>query len=119
MTLRHVAVAVALAAACGNDIEISPGARARADVLWTERCSNCHGVEGRGEGPNARTLLVSPRDFTDESWQLSASDEHIARIIVGGGTAVGKSDQMTANPDLAAAPDVVRALVAKVRSFRP
>ncbi len=33
--------------------------------LFAENCSSCHGAQGRGDGPLARTLDPSPTDFHD------------------------------------------------------
>ena len=41
----------------------------------------------------------------------------IAKVIVEGGAAIGKSPMMTANPDLKDKPEVVKALVAKIRTY--
>jgi hypothetical protein len=45
------------------------------------------------------------------------SDEHIEKIVMYGGAAVGRSPTMPGNPDLMAKPEVVRALVAHVRGL--
>jgi hypothetical protein len=46
-----------------------------------------------------------------------AATEHIEKIILSGGPAVGKSPLMPANPDLSTKPDVIRALRIMVRNF--
>ena len=62
-------------------------------------------------------LNPKPRDFTSAQWQQSVNDDHLKKIILGGGASVGKSESMPANPNLAAEPDVVDGLVALIRSF--
>lgn len=48
---------LALCVACGrND---------RMDALYAQRCLNCHGPGGRGDGPMAAALPVKPPDFRD------------------------------------------------------
>ncbi len=37
----------------------------RGRALFAEHCVACHGTEGRGDGPLARTLEPAPTDFTD------------------------------------------------------
>jgi hypothetical protein len=81
------------------------------------RCSTCHGPQGAGDGPGAAGLEPKPRDFRDPAWQASVTDDHLRRIIVLGGPAVGKSPLMPPNPDLAGKDDVVGALVARIRSL--
>jgi cytochrome c553 len=94
-------------------------AEAQAVTIFKARCSTCHGMDGKGNGAAAITLNPKPRNYTDPAWQKSVTDDHIREIIVKGGAAVGKSPNMLANPDLADKPDVVDALVKKVRSFAP
>lgn len=95
------------------------GAEAQATLIFKTRCSTCHGMDGKGSGPASITLNPKPRNYTDPAWQKSVTDDHIREIIVKGGAAMGKSPNMLANPDLADKPEVVDALVKKVRSFAP
>jgi hypothetical protein len=74
-------------------------------------------MNGKGDGPGAAALDASPRNYTDTTWQKSVTDDAISNIIVKGGAAVGKNAAMPPNPDLASKPDVVAALVKKIRSF--
>lgn len=90
-----------------------------AEARFSSLCVSCHGVDGKADGPTAQALSPRPRAFTEAAWQLSVSDQAIAEIIVKGGAAVGKSPLMPANPDLAEKPEVVKALVARVRSYGP
>jgi cytochrome c551/c552 len=107
----------ATATAEGNsDFGDGPGA-AQAETIFKTRCSTCHGMEGKGNGPASITLNPKPRNYTDVAWQKSVTDAHILEIIVKGGAAVGKSALMPPNPDLADKPEVVTALMHKVRSF--
>ncbi|HEY2510867.1 MAG TPA: c-type cytochrome [Polyangiaceae bacterium] len=95
---------------------VGPG-EAQALSIFKTRCSTCHGMEGKGNGPASLTLNPKPRNYTDVNWQKSVTDDHIREIIVKGGAAVGKSALMPPNPDLADKPAVVEALMKKVRSF--
>jgi hypothetical protein len=52
---RFGLVLTILLAACGRN--------ERMDMLYTQRCLNCHGVIGRGDGPMAAVLPVAPPDF--------------------------------------------------------
>ena len=96
---------------------IPPAATKEAAEIYTARCALCHGASGKGDGAAAAALNPKPRDYSDPAWQGSVTDEEIEKIIVGGGTAVGKSAMMPANPDLASKPDVVKALRASIRKF--
>ena len=110
------AAATATAAAPPGAFGDGPGADQAATIFKT-RCSTCHGEDGKGHGPASITLNPKPRNYTDVAWQKSVTDDHIQEIIVKGGAAVGKSPLMPPNPDLVDKPDVVTALVHKVRSF--
>ena len=85
--------------------------------FYAIRCAGCHGPQGRGDGPAAATLSPKPRTFTDPEWQKSVTDEHITTIIVKGGLAVGKSSMMPGNLELDGNTELLRGLVAEVRSF--
>jgi mono/diheme cytochrome c family protein len=97
--------------------DIAPEARQEAETVWQSRCSTCHGAAGKGDGAAAAALTPKPRDFSQQSWQSSVTDEHIEKIIAEGGQSVGLSMLMPANPDLVAKPDVIKALRAHVRSL--
>jgi uncharacterized membrane protein/cytochrome c551/c552 len=93
----------------------SPAEEARA--VFKQRCVPCHGPEGRGNGTAAAALVPKPRNYHDTEWQKSVTDEHIAKTILEGGMAVGKSEIMPSNPDLEQKPEVIKELVKLLRSF--
>jgi mono/diheme cytochrome c family protein len=63
---------------------ISPEqARVAAASLYNRYCIRCHGVDGRGVWD-----IPGAPDFTNMRWQLSRSDDQIARIIIQGRGAV-------------------------------
>jgi mono/diheme cytochrome c family protein len=99
------------------DGAIREGDRLQARELYTSTCVSCHGPEGRGNGLAAVGLPAKPASFSDPAWQRATSDEQIARAIVGGGAAVGKSPLMPPNPQLADKPGIVAALRAMIRAF--
>lgn len=114
--MRRLIFVALVVAACGPG-QVTEEHRAAAQTIWKERCSNCHGQFGRGDGPGAKLLPVHPRDFSDRHWKDQADDERIALTIVEGGAAVGLDGNMAANPDLRKRPEVVRALVEIVRGW--
>jgi len=85
--------------------------------IFDTRCVTCHGAQGAGDGPGSKALSPPPRDFRDAAWQASVTDDHLQKIILYGGAAVGRSPAMPGNPDLTARPEVVAALVAHLRSL--
>ena len=108
--------------ATGNGAPSKPTASAagakEAKEIFASLCFTCHGSTGHGDGPGAATLNPKPRTFADVAWQDSVTDEHIAKTIVYGGAAVGKSPVMVANPQLKGKTEVVASLVKIVRDFR-
>jgi mono/diheme cytochrome c family protein len=107
----------AVPAAAAAAAEPSAAAVAEADTIFTTRCAACHGVTGMGDGLAAQALNPKPRAYSDKAWQASVTDEMIAKVIVEGGPSIGKAATMTPNADLKDKPDVVKALVAKIRSY--
>src|ERR1700687_466603 len=95
----------------------SPEAREAANSIFAERCAVCHGDDGGGAGPGAANLNPKPQNFRSRKWQKSMSDQQIAMIIVNGGSSAGLSASMDENPDLEGQPDVVAALVERIRKF--
>ncbi|HMQ22463.1 MAG TPA: hypothetical protein PKE00_08245 [Planctomycetota bacterium] len=97
---------------------ISPAARVEAHQVFKTICTPCHGDTGHGDGPAAVTMDPKPRSFSDPDWQASVTDDHIKKVIVYGGAAVGKSPAMTGQPQLKDKPEVVDALVERIRKYK-
>jgi hypothetical protein len=139
--MRRLAVALMFVLACGKNNEPPPPSSGsptakpesgpshkppvaamspaeQASRLFGTLCANCHGGDGTGNTPIGQQLNPKPRNYTDAAWQASVSDDDIRKAIVGGGTAIGKSNVMPPNPDLADKPEVVNALVAIIRGFK-
>jgi len=101
--------------ACSGDD--SGGSTDLGATTFKALCATCHGETGLGDGPGAAALDPKPRTFTDKNWQTSVTDDHIKKVILYGGFAVGKSAAMPAQPQLRSKPEVLDALVAHVRKF--
>jgi mono/diheme cytochrome c family protein len=76
----------------------SAGAQDRAEgrKLYSTYCSGCHGDNGKGDGPAARSLPVKPVDHTDGKIMNQFTDKYLEEIISKGGSGVGKSAFMPA-----------------------
>ena len=83
--------------------------------LYQQRCSMCHGADGKGNTPTAQALNPKPRDHTDGAYMNALSNEHVSKVIAQGGTAVGKSPLMPPQADLN--DQQIQDLVAFVRSL--
>ena len=68
--------------------------------LYQTRCAPCHGTDGKAQTPTAKALKPTPRDHTDGAYMNALSNEHLAKVIKEGGTAVGKSPIMPPQTDL-------------------
>lgn len=63
----------------------------RGRALYDRWCAECHGHEGRGDGPAADHMLPRPRDFTAARYQVRTTgsgelptDEDILRVLRNG-----------------------------------
>ena len=106
-TVLGATVAATQAGAPADPYEIPDAARERrnpvvrsdemvrfAHVLWRKHCETCHGVAGRGDGPNARLHERrkghAPRNLTDPKVQENLTDGEIFYRISKGLTEDGK-----------------------------
>jgi len=75
-------------------IALSPVAAqdtARGAEIYRRWCAECHGAEGKGDGPAAERMLPRPRDFTEARYQIRTTgsgrlptDEDLHRVIRDG-----------------------------------
>lgn len=109
-----VLVPVVLVASAAWAQESVPG-----QATYEKWCAGCHGVEGRGDGPGAISMLPQPRDFTTGLYQIRSTpsgelptDDDILRMIdegMPGSSMPGWKDYLSA--------DERRDLVAYLKSF--
>jgi cytochrome c oxidase cbb3-type subunit III len=53
--------------------------------LYLDRCLSCHGDQGRGDGPIARSIQgPPPGDLTDNVWKHGSRPDQILRVIQEG-----------------------------------
>lgn len=106
------------AAAPAEGAPLDPAAAsAAADKVFTGQCAVCHGATGHGDGAGASALSAKPANFSDAAWQSATTDEQIRNAILQGGLGVGKNAAMPATPALGKQPEVLAALIAKLRAF--
>ncbi|MFQ5954070.1 MAG: c-type cytochrome [Kiloniellales bacterium] len=73
----------------------SPALAADAEQVFKFYCAQCHGLEGKGDGPNvSQDFPVSPRNFTNAAEMNKLSDADIKNVILDGGPAASKSPMM-------------------------
>ena len=66
------------------------------EELYGVNCASCHGARGAADGPMAANMNPKPAAHTDGAYMNALSNEHLYKVIYGGGMAVGKSALMTA-----------------------
>lgn len=118
-TFEALARSVAPAAALTFQLALfAPLAHADAsgEVLYRTYCSQCHGVEGKGNGVNAAAMSIQPRDHTDTGEMQARTDEDLFKAIKHGGKAVNKSVLMP-NWDANLSDQDIQALVAYLREL--
>ena len=62
---------------------VDPSQKSRAAAtVFNKECASCHGKDGRAKTFKAK--FNGAKDLTKQSWQESASDEHIFNVIANG-----------------------------------
>ena len=68
---------------------------AEAEQLFKFYCAQCHGLEGKGDGPNVgKEFPVDPRNFTNAEEMEKLSDADIKNVVLDGGPSASKSPMM-------------------------
>ena len=75
-----------------------PGTPSAGRSIFLHQCSACHGLEARGDGPLAATLVaqrhIRPRNLTDSNYVATKTDRDLFAVISRGGGPMGKSNYM-------------------------
>ena len=66
----------------------------KGEVLYSRYCSFCHGESGEGDGLNAFSIPVKPRNFNDPDVMSRKSDIELEKVILSGGASQGLSKYM-------------------------
>jgi len=75
----------------------TPQRVAEGEGLFTQRCVQCHGPLGAGDGTLARTLSRMPQEVGSLSWQASRTDVQLAAVVRDGvpGTAMPSGSDLS------------------------
>ncbi len=79
-----------------NPLAGDPVAVASGNEAYTALCSQCHGEDGRGKGPDAAGLNPRPADFTDQEQMQAHTDGYLFWRISDGGDFDPYNSLMTA-----------------------
>lgn len=97
MTAVVMAVALPLTACRGTSLPAEAVISGRT-LYATNGCGTCHGQQGRGDGPIAKTLTPPPRDFRDgQAFKNGADTAAVAGTIASGFTRDGGQMQSYAH----------------------
>ncbi len=79
------------ARAMKNPIEKTDANIAKGKALFEGKgtCFNCHGKEGKGDGPAGQILNPSPRDFTNCKFHKKRKDGELFWVIKNGSAGTG------------------------------
>jgi mono/diheme cytochrome c family protein len=92
--MSRLTILAAVAALLGF-LADTPVSAAEVEQVFKFYCAQCHGPEGKGDGPNvSKDFPVSPRNFTNAAEMNKLSDADIKNVILDGGPAVSKSAMM-------------------------
>jgi mono/diheme cytochrome c family protein len=67
-----------------NPIEPSAAVLAAARAVYLEKCANCHGDRGKGDGPDAASYYPHPASLADASRMEGKSDGELFYRITNG-----------------------------------
>jgi len=79
------------AKAMKNPVASSPESIAKGKALFEGKgtCFNCHGKEGKGDGPAGQILNPSPRNFTNCKFHKKRKDGELFWVIKNGSAGTG------------------------------
>jgi len=96
---------LALAVATLLAVPSAAPAQVDAKAVYDKWCAGCHGLDGRGDGPGAQTMLPRPRDFTEALYQIRTTGSgelptdddmmHVINVGMPGTTMPGWEDVLS------------------------
>jgi mono/diheme cytochrome c family protein len=66
----------------------------KGEVLYNRYCSFCHGDTGGGDGLNAYSMPIKPRNFYDQDLMAQKTDEELEKVVLTGRASQGLSEYM-------------------------
>lgn len=98
-----------------------PAAESRGKQVYDKHCVECHGIDGKGDGPAAHLMTPRPRDFTRGRYKIRSTesgnvptDDDLLRSVRQGLYASAMPGWQKLLPD-----DDIQAVVGHVKSFSP
>lgn len=81
------------------------------------KCSRCHGIDGKGAGPEAASQALPPRDLTDRAYMRTRTDGQLFYQILMGGADQSPMPAFGPESDQGWTEEKVWYMVAFVRRF--
>ena len=92
--MQRLMILAAIAFLAGQ-FDYGPASAAEPEQVFKFYCAQCHGLGGKGDGPNvSKDFPVSPRNFTSSAEMNKLSDVDIRNVIFDGGPSASKSPLM-------------------------
>ena len=86
---------IAVLAGFHTNLSATPIIAAETETVFKFYCSQCHGLTGKGDGPNVtKDFPVSPRNFTNADEMNKLTNADLKNVILDGGPSVSKSPMM-------------------------
>lgn len=94
-----------------TSLRTTPQQLAEGEGLFTQRCVQCHGALGAGDGAFARALSRLPQEIGSFAWQAAHSDDRLSAVVREGipGTAMPAGHELS--------PAQLRGIVAYLRTL--
>jgi high-affinity iron transporter len=86
----------------------------RGRTIYATRCSPCHGMDGRGDGPGAAALDPKPRNFRDPEFWKTRTPAQIREVVLK-----GKPGTLMAPFEGALSDEEIDAVIHYLETFRP
>src|SRR5215471_1297842 len=128
VTFRPFVLAVLLISGVASAQTPSTVASASGKAIYEQRCVECHGADGRGNGAAAPVLLPRPRDFaaaqfklrTTETGSLPTDDDLIRTITYGiPGTSMPGWQKFLSTADITAVANYIKTFSPRFAAERP
>ena len=84
--------------------------------LYSKWCASCHGITGKGDGPNASNLSVKPAQHSARDAMSARPDDSLFDTIASGGAVMNRSPRMPAFGGTLTSSEI-RALVRHIRTL--
>ena len=90
-------------------LALSQGSPSHGREIYAYYCTVCHGLGGKGDGPNAAnpTLMEKPRNHTDPTYMRERSDAQLFNVVTLGGEGMALSNLMPPFGDNETTDDIV------------